>query len=79
VVLRRPGCRGAPLVDDRGGARRQGRALRDQAHDVLVALTRDEQQVGPVLADLGVDEPGVLRAIERRRPPVAPEQPWAEG
>jgi ATP-dependent Clp protease ATP-binding subunit ClpC len=39
--------------------------------DVLLALTRDEQ-VGPVLADLGVDEPAVLKALGRRRPPEAP-------
>jgi ATP-dependent Clp protease ATP-binding subunit ClpA len=42
-----------------------------EPRDVLLALTRDEQ-AGPMLADLGVDEPAVLRAIERRRPPEAP-------
>lgn len=38
-----------------------------QPQDVLLALTRDEH-TGPVLADLGVDDAAILRAIERRRP-----------
>jgi ATP-dependent Clp protease ATP-binding subunit ClpC len=42
-----------------------------EPRDVLLALTRDKE-IGPVLADLGVDEPAVLRALERRRPPEAP-------
>jgi hypothetical protein len=33
---------------------------------VLLALTRDEH-TGPVLADLGVDDVAILRAIEHRR------------
>jgi ATP-dependent Clp protease ATP-binding subunit ClpC len=36
-----------------------------QPRDVLLALTRDEQ-TGPLLADLGVDDVAILRAIERR-------------
>ena len=43
-----------------------------QPRDLLLALTRDEQ-TGPVLADLGVDDMGILRALERRRPPGAPQ------
>ncbi len=48
------------------------RALEDgrediQARDVLIALTRDEQ-TGPLLADLGVDDLAIARALERRRP-----------
>lgn len=38
--------------------------------DVLLALTRD-QQIGPVLAELGVDDAAILRALERRQPPEA--------
>ncbi len=38
-----------------------------EARDVLLALTRDET-IAPVLADLGVDEAGVLEALARRRP-----------
>jgi ATP-dependent Clp protease ATP-binding subunit ClpC len=45
-----------------------------QPRDVLLALTRDEH-TGPVLADLGVDDAAILKAIERRRPP----RPSAEG
>jgi ATP-dependent Clp protease ATP-binding subunit ClpC len=41
-----------------------------QPRDVLLALTRD-QQIGPVLADLGVDDAAILRALERRQPPEA--------
>ena len=41
-----------------------------QPRDVLLALTRDEQ-TGPVLADLGVDNAAILRALDRRRPPQA--------
>ena len=49
-----------------------------EPRDVLLALTRDEQ-IGPVLADLGVDEAALLRAIERRRPPEAPPRASAGG
>jgi ATP-dependent Clp protease ATP-binding subunit ClpC len=42
-----------------------------QPRDVLLALTRD-QQIGPVLADLGVDDAAILRALERRRPSNGP-------
>jgi ATP-dependent Clp protease ATP-binding subunit ClpA len=42
-----------------------------QPRDLLLALTRDEQ-TGPVLADLGVDDVGIIRALERRSPPGAP-------
>jgi ATP-dependent Clp protease ATP-binding subunit ClpC len=42
-----------------------------QPRDVLLAMTRDEH-TGPVLADLGVDDVAILRALERRRPPEAP-------
>jgi ATP-dependent Clp protease ATP-binding subunit ClpC len=45
-----------------------------QPRDVLLALTRDEQ-AGPLLAELGVDDIAIRRAIERRRPPG----PSAEG
>ena len=38
-----------------------------QARDVLMALTRDEH-TGPLLADLGVDDLAIARALERRRP-----------
>jgi ATP-dependent Clp protease ATP-binding subunit ClpC len=60
-----------------------GRALDDgrseiESRDVLLALTRDEK-IRPVLADLGVDEAKVLKALERRRPPEAPPQASAEG
>jgi ATP-dependent Clp protease ATP-binding subunit ClpC len=41
-----------------------------QPRDVLLALTRD-QQIGPVLAELGVDDAAILRALERHRPPEA--------
>jgi ATP-dependent Clp protease ATP-binding subunit ClpC len=41
-----------------------------QPRDVLLALTRD-QQIGPVLAELGVDDAGILRVLERRQPPEA--------
>jgi ATP-dependent Clp protease ATP-binding subunit ClpC len=39
-----------------------------QPRDVLLALTRD-RQTGPVLADLGVDDAAILRALERHPPP----------
>jgi ATP-dependent Clp protease ATP-binding subunit ClpC len=39
-----------------------------QPRDVLLALTRD-QQIGPVLAELGVDDAAILRVLERRQPP----------
>jgi ATP-dependent Clp protease ATP-binding subunit ClpC len=41
-----------------------------QPRDVLLALTRD-RQIGPVLADLGVDDAAILRALERHQPPEA--------
>jgi ATP-dependent Clp protease ATP-binding subunit ClpC len=44
-----------------------------QPRDVLLALTRDEH-TGPVLADLGLDDATILKAIERRRPPRAPAE-----
>jgi ATP-dependent Clp protease ATP-binding subunit ClpC len=47
-----------------------------QTPDVLLALTRDEQ-AGPLLAELGVDDVAIRRALERRRPPTAP--PHASG
>ena len=50
---------GARALDD-------GRSLIEPT-DVLLALTRDEQ-TGPLLAQLGVDEAAVLEAL-RRRPP----------
>jgi ATP-dependent Clp protease ATP-binding subunit ClpC len=37
-----------------------------QSRDVLLALTRDEH-TGPLLAELGVDDVALLRALERRR------------
>ncbi len=36
-----------------------------QPRDVLLALTRDEH-TGPLLADLGVDDVAIARALERR-------------
>ena len=48
-----------------------------EPRDVLLALTRDGQ-AGPVLADLGVDEPAVLKTLERRRQ-TPPPQASAEG
>jgi hypothetical protein len=41
-----------------------------QPRDVLLALTRD-QQIGPVLAEFGVDDAAILRVLERRQPPEA--------
>jgi hypothetical protein len=41
-----------------------------QPRDVLLALTRD-QQIGPVLAELGVDDAAILRVLERHQPPEA--------
>ena len=41
-----------------------------QPRDVLLALTRD-QQIGPVLAELGVDDAAILRVLERQQPPEA--------
>jgi ATP-dependent Clp protease ATP-binding subunit ClpC len=65
------------------GARRllmlaAARALDDgrsliEATDVLLALTRDEE-TGPLLAELGVDEAAVANALRRRRPPNGPPQ-----
>jgi ATP-dependent Clp protease ATP-binding subunit ClpC len=49
-----------------------------ESRDVLLALIRDEK-MGPVLADLGVDEAAVTRALDRRRPPGQPPQATAEG
>jgi ATP-dependent Clp protease ATP-binding subunit ClpC len=43
------------------------------SRDLLLALMRDEH-MAPVLAELGVDEEAVSRALERRRPPEAPPQ-----
>jgi ATP-dependent Clp protease ATP-binding subunit ClpC len=41
-----------------------------QPRDVLLALTRD-QQIGPVLAELGVDDAAIQRVLERHQPPEA--------
>jgi ATP-dependent Clp protease ATP-binding subunit ClpC len=41
-----------------------------QPRDVLLALTRDEH-TGPALADLGVDDVAIARALERRHHPDA--------
>jgi ATP-dependent Clp protease ATP-binding subunit ClpA len=41
-----------------------------QPRDVLLALTRD-QQIGPALAELGVDDAAILRVLERHQPPEA--------
>ena len=49
-----------------------------QPRDVLLALTRDAH-AGPLLADLGVDDVAILRALERRPPPGAAPQASAEG
>ncbi len=38
-----------------------------QPRDILLALTRDEQ-AGPLLAELGVDDLAIRRALDRRRP-----------
>jgi ATP-dependent Clp protease ATP-binding subunit ClpC len=53
-----------------------GRSLIEPT-DVLIALTRDEQ-TGPLLAELGVDEAAVRAALGRRRPPNAPPQASAQ-
>jgi ATP-dependent Clp protease ATP-binding subunit ClpC len=42
-----------------------------QPRDVLLALTRDGQ-IGPVLAEFGMDDAAILRALERRPPPDTP-------
>jgi Clp amino terminal domain, pathogenicity island component len=42
-----------------------------QPRDVLLALVHDDD-TGPVLADLGVDDAAIRRAIERPRPPRGP-------
>ena len=54
---------GARALDD-------GRSLIEPT-DVLLALTRDEQ-AGPLLAHLGVDEAAVVEALKRRRPHNGP-------
>jgi ATP-dependent Clp protease ATP-binding subunit ClpC len=54
-----------------------GRSLIEPT-DVLIALTRDEQ-TGPLLAELGVDEAAVRAALGRRRPPNPPPQASAQG
>jgi ATP-dependent Clp protease ATP-binding subunit ClpC len=47
-----------------------GRSLIEPT-DVLLAMTRDED-TGPLLAELGVDEAAVANALRRRRPPNGP-------
>jgi ATP-dependent Clp protease ATP-binding subunit ClpC len=54
-----------------------GRSLIEPS-DVLLAMTRDEQ-TGPLLAELGVDEAAVANALRRRRPPDGPPEASAEG
>jgi len=46
----------------------EGRSEID-ASDVLLALTRDES-ISPLLADLGVDEAAIRKAIQRHPPPT---------
>lgn len=87
-TLRQPGVRARPVEElfhlgPDSGARRLlmvagARALDDgrsliEPRDLLLALTRD-QELGPLLAELGADEAAVVRALERRRPPEAPPQ-----
>jgi ATP-dependent Clp protease ATP-binding subunit ClpA len=45
-----------------------------QPRDVLLALTRD-QAIGPVLAQHGLDDAAIRRALERRRPPESSTAP----
>jgi ATP-dependent Clp protease ATP-binding subunit ClpC len=54
-----------------------GRSLIEPT-DVLLALTRDEQ-TGPLLAELGVDEAAVANALRRRRPRDGPPQASERG
>ncbi len=54
-----------------------GRSLIEPT-DVLLALTRDEE-TGPLLAQLGVDEAAVANALRRRRPPNGPPRASAQG
>jgi ATP-dependent Clp protease ATP-binding subunit ClpC len=54
-----------------------GRSLIEPA-DVLMAMTRDED-TGPLLAELGVDEAAVANALRRRRPPNGPPPAPARG
>jgi ATP-dependent Clp protease ATP-binding subunit ClpC len=54
-----------------------GRSLIEPA-DVLLALTRDEE-TGPLLAQLGVDEAAVANALRRRRPPNGPPPASGQG
>ena len=49
-----------------------------QPRDVLLALTRDDQ-AGPLLADLGVDDVAIRKALERRHPPEVPPRAPTEG
>ena len=53
-----------------------GRSLIEPT-DVLLAMTRDED-TGPLLAELGVDEAAVANALSRRRPPNGPPQSPAQ-
>jgi ATP-dependent Clp protease ATP-binding subunit ClpC len=76
------------LVNPGSGARRLlmmggARALEDgrsviEPRDLLLALTRD-QELGPLLAELGADEAAVVRALERRRADDPPAQAAADG
>jgi ATP-dependent Clp protease ATP-binding subunit ClpA len=49
-----------------------------EPNDMLLALIRDPQ-IGPLLAELGVDEGAVRGALERRRQSPPPPQATAEG
>ncbi|MFZ0380664.1 MAG: Clp protease N-terminal domain-containing protein [Solirubrobacteraceae bacterium] len=54
-----------------------GRSLIEPT-DVLLAMTRDED-TGPLLAELGVDEAAVANALRKRRPPNGPPRASARG
>jgi hypothetical protein len=53
-----------------------GRSLIEPT-DVLLAMTRDED-TGPLLAELGVDEAAVANALSKRRPPNGPPHSSAQ-
>jgi ATP-dependent Clp protease ATP-binding subunit ClpC len=54
-----------------------GRSLIEPT-DVLLAMTRDED-TGPLLAELGVDEAAVANALRRRGPPNGPPRASGKG
>jgi hypothetical protein len=54
-----------------------GRSLIEPT-DVLLAMTRDED-TGPLLAELGVDEAAVANALRKRHPPNGPPRASARG